>query len=435
MSYPSDASGRAGMSAADEPEPGGRPRVDPSIDGPLDRPTALALLDRADDLLDAGELDDALRHYQRVVGYDEPSITAAALLGIGTVYYRADHEDEAVESWKAVLALPETPGTYLALRQLAAAYVRHGRLVDALEAYRQADRRAPAQDRAEIAARLGWLTKETGDAGGARRYFARSRGADRAPLLTYGLIAVTSVVSVLAFLPDWSFLFDAFQLDKVAVAHGEYWRLLTSTLLHGGWLHLLFNMYALYFGGALVERIYGGRLMLLMYVVTGIAASTASFVFGSDVPSIGASGAIFGMFGVLVATARAHNPIVDRRSQAILGQIGVLIVINLVIGFVVPGIDYFAHIGGLVAGLWLGLVIVPGRVPTLSSLWQRPAGATDQGFGPGALQVLGVMALVAVIVAGLMIGTEARRGVGGAGSSTTAGETVAALTAATGARS
>jgi membrane associated rhomboid family serine protease len=322
--------------------------------------------------------------------------------------------------------LPETPGTYLAWRQLAAAYVRQGRLPEALEAYRQADRRAPAEDRAEIAARLGWLTKETGDAGGARRYFARSRGADRLPAVTYGLIAITSIVSILAFLPDWTFLFDAFQLDKAAVAHGEYWRLLSSTLLHAGWIHLLFNMYALYFGGALVERIYGGRLMLLMYVVTGIAASTASFVFGSDIPSIGASGAIFGMFGVLVAAARAHNPIVDRRSQAILGQIGVLIVINLFIGFVVPGIDYFAHIGGLVAGLWLGLIIVPGRVPTLSSLWQRPAGAPDTGIGSGVLQVLGVLALLALIVAGLMIGTQERRG-GAAGSSTTAGETVAVV--------
>jgi hypothetical protein len=93
----------------------------------------------------------------------------------------------------------------------------------------------------------------------------------------------------------------------------------------------------------------------------------------------------------------------------------------------VPGIDYFAHIGGLVAGIWLGFVIVPGRVPTLSALWQRPAGAPDSGIGPGALQVLGVLALVAVIVAGLMVGTQERRG-NTAGSSTTAGETVAALT-------
>lgn len=413
MPEPNDAAGFDPLGAGER----ARPAVDPSVEGPLDRATALALLDRADDLLDSGDLEDALRHYQRVVGHDEPSITAAALLGIGTVYYRADHEDEAMETWKAVLRLPETPGTYLAWRQLAAAYVRQNRLLDALDAYRQADRRAPAQDRPEIAARLGWLTKETGDSGAARRYFARSRGVDRAPVVTYGLIAITSVVSILAFVPDWSFLFDALQLDKAAVAHGEYWRLLTATLLHGGWLHLLFNMYALYFGGALVERIYGGRLMLLMYVVTGIAASTASFALGGEVPSVGASGAIFGMFGVLVAAARAHNPIVDRRSQAILGQIGVLIVINLVIGFVVPGIDYFAHIGGLVAGIWLGFVIVPGRVPTLSSLWQRPSGGAEQGFGTGALQVLGVLALVAVIVAGLMIGTQERRSTGGASGS------------------
>lgn len=400
---------------------GSNPRpslVDPSVEGPLDRAIALALLDRADELLEAGDLGAAARHYQRVIGYPEPSITAAALLGLGTVYYRADQEDAAIEAWRRVLQLAETPGTYLAWRQLAAAYVRADDLGAALRAYREAERRAPAGDRAEIAARLGWLAKETGDQGAARRYFARSRTRAGLPILTYGIIALTVSVSLLASLPDGSFLFDWLQLDKPAVATGEYWRLVTAALLHAPFFvmpfHLIFNMYALYIAGALVEQLYGWRVMGPMYVLTAVSASTASFVLGGDIPSVGASGAVFGLFGVLLAVSRTHNPILDRRGQAILGQIGGLIAINLFIGFVVPGIDNLAHLGGLAAGLWLGFLFVPGQVPTLSSMWHRPAGAAGWTFGL-ILRLLGLAALIVVIVVGVAIGTEARRPSGGAG--------------------
>jgi membrane associated rhomboid family serine protease len=393
--------------AATPPAPTPPAAADPSVNGPLDRATATALLERADELLDSGDLGDAARFYERVVGFDDAAITAAALLGLGTVFYRADQEDVAIAYWRRVLELPETPGTYLAWRQLAAAHVRAGELQDAIRAYREAERRAPAEDRAEIAARLGWLAKETGDKGAARRYFARSRGGTAAPYLTYSIIALTAVVSLLAFFPEWAFLMDALQLDKPAVAAGELYRLLTVTLLHGSLLHLLFNMYALYFAGSLVEQIYGWRVMGVMYILTGLAASTASFVFGGDIPSVGASGAVYGMFGVLLAASRTHNPVLDRRGQAVIGQIGVLIAINLVISFATPGIDYQAHIGGLLAGVWLGFLFVPGRVPTLSRMWQMPAGG-GSSQGVTAFRILGVVALVIVIIAGVMIGTAMR---------------------------
>ncbi len=416
----------------DEPTgPGPRTLApDPSVGGPLDRATALAMLDRADDLLDAGELAEAARFYDRVVGHDDPAVTAAALLGLGTVYYRADREDLAIATWRRVFQLPETPGTYLAWRQLAAALVRSGDLLGALQAYRQAERRAPPEDRAEISARLGWLAKETGDQGSARRYFARSRGADGMPFLAYSIIGFTVAVSVLASLPEWAFLFDALQLDKPAVAMGEYWRLLTAALLHlpvfQNPLHLMFNMYALYFAGALVERLYGWRVMGMMYVLTALSASTVSFVLGGDVPSVGASGAVFGLFGVLLAVSRTHNPLLDRRGQAILRQIGGLIAINLFIGFAVPGIDNLAHIGGLVAGLWLGVIFVPGQVPTLSTMWQRPSGAAERGLAP-ALRIVAVFGLVAAIVVGVMVGTEMRRPNGQSSVPTSATKTMGSI--------
>jgi len=91
----------------------------------------------------------------------------------------------------------------------------------------------------------------------------------------------------------------------------------------------------------------------------------------------------------------------------VIGQIGILIVINLVISVATPGIDYQAHIGGLLAGVWLGFLFVPGRVPTLSRKWQMPAGG-GSAQGVGTLRILGVAALLLVIVVGVMIGTSMR---------------------------
>ena len=156
---------------------------------------------------------------------------------------------------------------------------------------------------------------------------------------------------------------------------GEYWRLWTVTLLHSPSdpLHLVFNMYALWLSGTIVERWYGSIRFLAFYLACAAAGSTASFVFGGDVPSVGASGAIFGLFGILLAAGRLHHP-VDRQSRGIVSQLMALVVINIVFGFASGGsIDNAAHLGGLAAGLWLGAIVPPTGVPTLSSLWQRPA--------------------------------------------------------------
>ena len=146
--------------------------------------------------------------------------------------------------------------------------------------------------------------------------------------------------------------------------------------------------------------------MLLFYLLTAAAGSVASFVFGSDVPSVGASGAVFGLFGVVVAAGAAHNPVVDRRSRMLITNLAPLIVINLVFGFLFPGIDNAAHIGGLLAGFWLGYLFVPENVPTLARMWQG-AGASDRRVAT-ALRVLGLTALIVVLVIGLAVGTDMR---------------------------
>lgn len=383
--------------------------------GTLSGPEAVDHLARADALLASGELQAALGLYQRVVGFPDPAITAAAFLGTGNVLFRASQEDQALASWRAAAAVGDTPSAYPAWRSIAAELVRQGKLGEATQAYREADRRAPAGDKAEIASRLGWLAKETGNAGAASRYFARSRGGGVAFSITYAILAIT-VVAYLAAPPDNSptSIFGWLLLDKSLVAGGQYWRLFTVALLHESPLHLAFNMYALYLVGPVVERIYGWKLYLFIYLACDLAASVASFVFGDPlIASVGASGAIFGLFGCLFVAGRLHNPVLDRQGRSLAAQVGTLIVLNLAIGFTFGAgtIDNFAHLGGLLAGGWLGFVLVPQGVPTLASGWVRTSGLplpTDPRASPW-LRILAVVALLLLCVLGVIAGSDPAR--------------------------
>jgi membrane associated rhomboid family serine protease len=387
------------------------PFSDPELDaalasqGPLSEIVASRLVARGRASLEAGEFQAAIAIFRRVLGHPEPEITAAALLGSGDALYRVDDEARAAEAWKAVTQLPETMSTYRAWRNLAGVRVRHGDLPEAIDAYREADRRAPAEDKSEIAARLGWLAKETGNTGAANRYFARSRGALGFGL-TVAVIIVTAAVSLIAENEPGQRILRELWLDRFDIRQGELYRLLSVTLVHGGLLHLFLNMYALWVLGPIVEQIWGRPLFVLFYVLTAIAASTASFLM-SPGPAVGASGAIFGLVGVILAGSRAHDPVLDRRARGIVPQLGLFVVINLIFGFVSEAggvrIDNAAHVGGLIAGLWLGFVVPPGLAPRLRSTVQRPAGEQRSQRSP-LLVAAGVLALVGVVAAGLAAG-------------------------------
>jgi membrane associated rhomboid family serine protease len=394
----------------DAPPPLAPRGPDPTRAGRLTRDDAVAHLAAGDTALATGEFREAVLRFGRVVGFDDPAVTAAALVGLGEARYRLDDDDAALASWEAATQLGETPSSYTAWRNVAAARVRAGMLPGAIDAYRQAERRAPPEDRAEIATRLGWLTKETGDQRAAKRYFAKGRGDGPLVSVTTILLAATVIVSLSAILSEeGAFLYEALQLDKAAVAEGELWRLWTVTLLHGSFIHLGFNMYALYLAGPIVERWYGSIRFLLIYLACAAAGSVSSFVFGGDIPSVGASGAIFGLFGLLLAAGRVHHP-VDRQSRALVSQLGMLILINVVFGFAVTGIDNAAHLGGLAAGLWLGVVIPPTRVQTMASLWQRPDEARTSHLAsvPTTIVALGFGVIAIAVIIGLVIGTEMR---------------------------
>jgi membrane associated rhomboid family serine protease len=166
------------------------------------------------------------------------------------------------------------------------------------------------------------------------------------------------------------------------------------------------NMYALFICGPVVEQIYGPIRMIFFYVVSAAGGSIATFAFGGDAPVVGASGAIFGLFGVLFAASRLHLPLLDRRGRTLLSQVGPLILVNIVIGFSLGFVDNVAHLGGLAAGVLLGVAFPPGRVPTLRSMWQpgadRPVGA--RFIDSPLTSIVALVLLVVGLAVGLSVG-------------------------------
>jgi rhomboid protease GluP len=142
------------------------------------------------------------------------------------------------------------------------------------------------------------------------------------------------------------------------IADGEYWRLFTSMFLHAGLLHLAFNGYALVAIGADLERLLGWRRFLTIYLLAGLLGSLASYAL-SDRLAVGASGAIFGLIGALAAFFLRHRDRLGAWGRSRLANIAFLIGINLLFGFTQPGIDNYAHLGGLVSGFALGWALAP----------------------------------------------------------------------------
>ncbi|HTY72706.1 MAG TPA: rhomboid family intramembrane serine protease [Actinomycetes bacterium] len=176
------------------------------------------------------------------------------------------------------------------------------------------------------------------------RTLAGGRVGSRPGVVTRTIVYVTVGVFVLQVLSGE--VTRQLALVNFAVAAGEWYRLITVTLVHGSILHVAFNMYALWLVGQQVEVWLGRWRFLTLYLVSALAGSSLSYAFGGGY-SVGASGAIFGVFGALAVLYRrlGYDP---RPALA-------LIVINLALTFAIPTIDWHAHVGGLVAGVLLTL--------------------------------------------------------------------------------
>lgn len=184
--------------------------------------------------------------------------------------------------------------------------------------------------------------------------------------ITYGIMVLNVLVFVAMAISGVN-VFEPTNLDIVnwganfkpfTVDHGEWWRLFTCTFLHIGIVHLLFNMYALYMVGLYLEPMLGKRRYIAAYLSAGIISSIASLIWhGSEVISAGASGAIFGLFGVFLALL-STNLIPKAARQSLLQSIGIFVVFNLAYGMK-AGIDNAAHVGGLLSGLVIGYIYFP----------------------------------------------------------------------------
>lgn len=369
---------------------------------------AQRIFEQAREAAERGEYDVASGLYSRLIGNLNPTMHIAGLLGLADSRYRLDDEEGALQSWITATQGPDTPLTWRAWVALAGARVRQTDLAGAARAYREAERLAPPDEQAAIASRLGWLNKEMGNTITSRRYFGRARGG-LSPIATWTILAVTTAIGLWAFVSSAAAapVVDLLALDKEAVRNGEYWRLLTVALVHDQRLpiHLAFNMYALYIAGPVVEALYGRVMFVSFYLLAAAGGSVASYlVFPTT--SVGASGAIFGLFGLLFVANYVHKPALGRQARGLTQQIGMLIVINLVIGFAFGGrIDNAAHVGGLVVGAWLAFMVAPRGAATLASFWQR-APQTSGRFRDrhaGALAAAGLGLVIVLIVLALQI--------------------------------
>jgi membrane associated rhomboid family serine protease len=146
------------------------------------------------------------------------------------------------------------------------------------------------------------------------------------------------------------------------VAQGEWWRLITSTFLHYGPLHLAMNMYSLFFAGSILEHVIDRWRFALLYLVSGLCGSAGALILTPDGLTAGASGAIFGVLGALWILERRGN-------IATGGQIAALLVINLVFTFGLASfISVGGHLGGLVGGVALMIAFLSFRRSTLLAL-------------------------------------------------------------------
>jgi membrane associated rhomboid family serine protease len=170
----------------------------------------------------------------------------------------------------------------------------------------------------------------------------RAKPAGGKPIVTYVLIALNVVMFILQKATDEVFRQFVLQADVVAY-YDQYYRLVTSGFLHAGITHILFNMVALYFTGPALERLLGPARFVGLYALSLLGGSVLVYLLTPvNQSTLGASGAIFGLFGAAFVLARK----LDLDVRGIVG----LIVINLVITFVAPGISWQGHVGGLLTG-------------------------------------------------------------------------------------
>lgn len=232
-------------------------------------------------------------------------------------------------------------------------------------------------------------------------------GAGRSSNLTYGLIAINVVMLIALEIGGSSTnnqtLVDFGAMYGPEIADGDYWRLFTAMFLHVGFMHLAFNAFGLFIFGRLVESVFGPFRFALLYLLSGLFGSLTSFLINSDVIAAGASGAVFGIIGVMAAYFASQRNVMGKMAQQNLYGLLGLAAINVVFGLLSPGIDNWAHLGGFAAGFGLGYALTPSY-DVVRSLTGRPMGFTERRGGQTKGLWVAALAIV-VLVLGVWAGT------------------------------
>lgn len=217
------------------------------------------------------------------------------------------------------------------------------------------------------------------------------------PIITYAILGVLVGIYVAMYLAGHGEVgrvavqFGA--KDNALIHSGQYWRLVTPIFLHGSLWHLLINGLSLYTFGSSMERIFGRRKFLIIFLLSGVSGNVLSLLMSPSL-SLGASGALFGLVGAgLVFPIRFRNRIPAAARSSILRQLSTVTILNLAIGFAFQGvIDNSAHIGGLVGGMITAVFLLPEALRTEE---QRPW----EAFGVNAaVAALGVMVILSWVL-------------------------------------
>jgi len=242
----------------------------------------------------------------------------------------------------------------------------------------------------ELAARLPQRLSADGAKADAHEFsrFLRESGT---PLVTLAIIAANLVIYLVAGIKGagWmsgntTVLYELGGNFAASTALGQWWRLVTSMFLHAGLMHVALNMWALWEAGRIAERLFGHGTFAMVYLAAGLLGSLASINWQQDLVGVGASGAVFGVYGALLAALALRRDLLPLSvAKQMTTSMAVFVAYALINGFGKTGIDNAAHLGGLLAGALLGA----GLVASSQRMWASVA-ATVALLGMGAARAV-----------------------------------------------